>query len=91
MGIVAWEWQTAGGGRIGTVALAVLVLYFCVDFSARLGQFDYVMRDLGIPTAAALLVWGLGTVCLARTRARPRGAEQTFDLPPDMILAGTHE
>jgi hypothetical protein len=91
MGIVAWEWQTAGGGRIGTAALGVLVLYFCVDFSARLGQFDYVMRDLGIPTAAVLLVWGLGMFCLARTHARPRGAEQTFDLPPDMILAGTHE
>jgi hypothetical protein len=91
MGIVAAEWKRYGLPHIGWPALAVFAIYFCIDFAARLGQFDYALRDLGIPTLAALMFWMLGMARLARLRPRFARAQAPLDLPPDMILAISHE
>jgi hypothetical protein len=90
MGIVAAEWQRAGRDHISWPVIAVLVIYFCVDMAARLSWADYAIRDLGIPTMAALLLWLLGTACLARLRAQPVRTNASLHLD-DMILAINHE
>jgi hypothetical protein len=90
MGIVAAEWRRAGRDHISWPVIAVLVIYFCVDMIARLSWADYTIRDLGIPTMAALLLWLVGAACLARLRAQPARTNESLCLD-DMILAINHE
>lgn len=91
MGIVAAEWKRTGSDRIGPAVLIALIIYFCVDFAARLSFADYAMRDLGIPTAAALLLWIAGIACLARFRAQPQSMDQPIELHLAAALAGNDE
>jgi len=90
MGIVAAEWQRSGRDYMSWPVIAVLVIYFCVDMTARLSWADYTLRDLGIPTMAALLLWTVGTACLARLRAEPARTHPSLNMN-DMILAIHHE
>jgi len=74
-----------GPPHIGWPALTVFAIYFCIDFAARLGQFDYACA-IWHSDAGRANVMDAGTACLARLRPRFARAPATLDLPPDMIL-----
>jgi hypothetical protein len=81
MGLIAWHWERTGRAGLSTGVVVLIAVQIAGNTLPLLSATE-VLKDVGLATYTALLLWLLACVAVRQSRSVPAAAaEQRTDLP----------